>query len=51
MLRMPTNREPTHPGQMLLGEFLTPMGLTQRDLADGIRVPYQRVNEIVNGRR
>ncbi|HIN06227.1 MAG TPA: addiction module antidote protein, HigA family [Dehalococcoidia bacterium] len=51
MLRMPTNREPTHPGQMLLEEFLTPMGLTQRDLADGIRVPYQRVNEIVNGRR
>ena len=27
------------------------MGITQRDLADGIRVPYQRVNEIVNGRR
>ena len=27
------------------------MGLTQRELADGIRVPYQRVNEIVNGRR
>ena len=51
MLRMPTNREPTHPGQMLLEEFLTPMRLTQRDLADGIRVPYQRVNEIVNGRR
>jgi addiction module HigA family antidote len=27
------------------------MGLTQRELADGIRVPYQRVNELVNGRR
>ena len=27
------------------------MGLTQRDVADGIRVPYQRVNELVNGRR
>ncbi len=36
---------------MLLEEFLTPMGLTQRELADGIRVPYQRVNELVNGRR
>ena len=36
---------------MLLEEFLTPMGLTQRDLADGIHVPYQRINEIVNGRR
>jgi addiction module HigA family antidote len=36
---------------MLLEEFLTPMGLSQRDLALGIRVPYQRVNELVNGRR
>lgn len=51
MVRIPTHRQPTHPGEMLLEEFLTPMGLTQRDLADGIRVPYQRVNELVNGRR
>jgi len=36
---------------MLLEEFLTPMGLTQRELADGIHVPYQRVNELVNGKR
>lgn len=36
---------------MLLEEFLIPMGLSQRDLADGIRVPYQRINELVNGRR
>jgi addiction module HigA family antidote len=36
---------------MLLEEFLKPMGLTQRQLAEGIRVPYQRVNELVNGRR
>jgi len=36
---------------MLLEEFLKPMGLTQRDLADKIRVPYQRVNDLVNGRR
>ncbi len=36
---------------MLLLEFLEPMSLTQRDLADGIHVPYQRVNELVNGRR
>ena len=36
---------------MLLEEFLEPMGLTQRELADAISVPYQRVNEIVNGRR
>lgn len=51
MIRVPTNREPTHPGEMLLEEFLKPMGLTQRELADAILVPYQRINEIVNGRR
>ena len=51
MVRIPTHRAPTHPGEMLLEEFLNPIGLTQRDLAEGIRVPYQRVNELVNGRR
>jgi addiction module HigA family antidote len=51
MVRIPTHGAPTHPGEMLLEEFLIPMGLTQRELANGIRVPYQRVNELVNGRR
>jgi addiction module HigA family antidote len=51
MVRIPTHRAPIHPGEMLLEEFLKPMELTQRVLADGIFVPYQRVNEIVNGRR
>lgn len=51
MVRIPTNREPTHPGGMLLDEFLKPMGITQRELATAIHVPYQRVNEIVNKRR
>jgi addiction module HigA family antidote len=51
MIRVPTRRPPTHPGEMLLEEFLTPMGLTQRDLADAIHVPYQRINEIINERR
>ena len=51
MVRVPTRRPPTHPGEMLLEEFLKPMALTQRELADAIHVPYQRVNEIVNGRR
>jgi antitoxin HigA-1 len=36
---------------MLREEFLVPMGLTQKDLADAIRVPFQRVNEIVSGKR
>ncbi|MCE5240477.1 HigA family addiction module antitoxin [bacterium] len=51
MIRVPTHRRPTHPGEMLREEFLEPMGLTQRELADSIHVPYQRVNDIVNGRR
>ncbi len=51
MIRVPTHREPTHPGEMLLEEFLKPMNLSQRDLADGIHVPYQRVNELINKRR
>ena len=51
MVRIPTHREPTHPGEMLLREFLEPMGLTQGELALGIRVPYQRVSELVTGRR
>jgi antitoxin HigA-1 len=36
---------------MLLEEFLRPMSITQRELANSIRVPYQRVNELTNGRR
>ena len=51
MVRTPTHREPTHPGEMLLREFLELMSLTQRELATGIRVPYQRVNELVRKRR
>ncbi|MBI4697555.1 MAG: HigA family addiction module antidote protein [Nitrospirae bacterium] len=51
MIRIPTHREPTHPGEMLLEEFLIPMGITQRELAKGIHVPYQRINEIINKRR
>lgn len=51
MVRIPTHRVPTHPGEMLFTEFLTPLGLSQRDLAGAIHVPYQHVNEIVNERR
>ncbi len=51
MVRIPKNREPTHPGEMLAEEFLNPMGVSQRDLATAIHVPYQRVNEIINGKR
>lgn len=51
MVRIPTNREPTHPGEMLLKEFLQPMGIMQRELASSIHVPYQSVNEIINKKR
>lgn len=51
MVRVPTHRTPTHPGEMLLEEFLKPMNISQRELSEAIHVPYQRVNEIVNGRR
>ena len=51
MIRVPTHREPTHPGEMLVEEFLKPLELTQRDLAQGIYVLYQWVNALVNQRR
>ena len=50
-MRIPTNRQPTHPGEMLREEFLIPMNLTQKQLADSIKVPYQRINEIISGKR
>ena len=50
-MHIPTSRKPTHPGEILREEFLLPMNITQRELAKGIGVPYQRVNELVNGKR
>ena len=51
MVRIPSHRPPTHPGEMLRAEFLEPFEISQRELADAIRVPYQRVNELVNQKR
>jgi addiction module HigA family antidote len=51
LVNIPTNRPPTSPGEMLREEFLKPMGLTQRQLADALGVSYQRVNELINGKR
>ncbi len=42
---------PIHPGEILLEEFLQPMGISQSRLALAIRVPMQRVHDIVHGRR
>lgn len=48
---LPRNRVPTHPGEILLEEFLRPLGITQVALAEHIGVPVQRVNELVKGKR
>ncbi len=48
---IPKNRVPTHPGEILLEEFLGPLGITQVALAHHIGVPVQRVNELVRGKR
>ena len=48
---LPKHRPPTHPGEMLLKEFLEPAGVTQAEAAKRIDVPFQRLNAIVRGRR
>jgi antitoxin HigA-1 len=47
----PENRTPTHPGEILLEEYLKPLGLSQVAFAEHIGVPVQRINEIVRGKR
>ena len=42
---------PIHPGEVLMKEFLEPMGITQYRLAKDISVPPRRINEIVHGKR
>src|SRR5665213_3199227 len=51
MIRIPSNRPPTHPGQMLKEEFLIPLGLTQRELARQLKISYPRLNELIHARR
>ena len=48
---IPTNRIPTHPGVILLEEFLEPMNITQVALAHHLNIPVQRINEIIRGKR
>jgi antitoxin HigA-1 len=50
-MRVPKKRPPSHPGEILLKDFLEPMGISQRELADALHVPYQRINEIINEKR
>jgi addiction module HigA family antidote len=48
---IPQNRITTHPGTILLKEYLEPMELTQKKLVDHLDIPIQRINEIVRGKR
>ncbi len=50
-MRIPTDREPTHPGEMLREEFLIPMGISGQELANAIHLPYQHVDELVSLKR
>ncbi len=48
---LPKNRRPTHPGEMLLREFLEPIGMSQAELARRLNIPPNRVNELIKGKR
>ena len=48
---IPKNRQPSHPGEILLEEFLVPMRMSQVELARRMGVPIQRVNTLINGKR
>jgi antitoxin HigA-1 len=48
---IPKNRIATHPGIILLREYLEPMGISQKQLSTHLGIPVQRVNEIVKGKR
>lgn len=48
---LPKHRPPTHPGEMLLREFLEPLGISQIEAAKRMGIPFQRLNSIVKGRR
>ena len=49
--RLPTHRPPTHPGEMLLEEFLKPLGITQSAFATRLGVSFPRLNEVINAKR
>jgi antitoxin HigA-1 len=50
-LRLPKNRPPTHPGEILLEEFLKPRETTQVALSGKLKIPIQRINSLINGKR
>ena len=48
---LPTHRQPSHPGEILLAEFLLPMKMSQLEIAKNMGVPIQRINTLINGKR
>ena len=50
-MRLPTHRPPTHPGEMLLEEFLKPLALSQAEAARRLHMPLNRLNELIKGKR
>ncbi len=48
---IPKNRKPTHPGKILLEEFLIPLQMSQVELARRMGVPIQRINTLINAKR
>jgi addiction module HigA family antidote len=51
MIGLPTDRPPTHPGEMLNEEFLKPLGIKQKDAAEDLGISLVRLNEIIKGKR
>ncbi|MGH9197284.1 MAG: HigA family addiction module antitoxin [Acidimicrobiia bacterium] len=48
---LPKKRIPTHPGEIVLEDFLKPLGVSQVALAEHLDIPVQRINELIRGRR
>lgn len=49
--RMPLHRPPTRPGEMLLEEFIKPLGITQVEVAARLGISFPRLNEVISGKR
>ncbi|AFY71944.1 plasmid maintenance system antidote protein, XRE family (plasmid) [Thalassoporum mexicanum PCC 7367] len=50
-MKIPNKRPPSHPGEILLEDFLKPMQVSRRVLAEAIHVPDQHVSELINSKR
>lgn len=51
MIRVPTDREPQHPGEILLRDYLEPLAMPQTHLAKALGITYARLNELIHGKR